>query len=120
MPISTVTGSGVLTTLAVSSGTNLVLPQYQTTSLFESGDITMTGSGNSVLLLGRVMSTNNAQCQVEIDVDGTPVLEDVAGSQLIARVALSVGSHIIAFNAFALANDVEAEIFGLTVIDLGL
>lgn len=120
MSTSTITGSGNLTTLMLSTGTNLVVPQFQYVSLLQSTDVTITGSGTTVLLLGRVETTNNAQCSVEISVDGTTVYTDGAGLQIIMRLPLTTGSHVVEFKAFGLANDILAEVFGLTAIDLGL
>ena len=113
-------GTGTLTTLMVSTGSSLVLPQFQSTSLLQNSSVTVSGSGHTVLFLGRVETTNNGQCQVEIDVDDVAVYGGAAGENIIARMVLSSGSHTIKFSAFALSNDVEAEVFGLTIVDLGL
>lgn len=120
MSTSTVTGSGTLTTLALSNGTNLVVPQFQYVSLLQGADVTFTALGNTVLLLGRVETTNDAQCSVEIDIDGANVYTDGAGLQIITRLPLTAGSHTLTFKAFGLANDVLAEVFGLTIVDLGI
>lgn len=120
MSTVTTTGSGTLTTLMVSTGTNLVIPQYQTVSLLQSASATITGSGTTVLLLGRVETSHNDACEVIVTVDGNTLLDTSAGEQIILRLPLSVGSHTVEFTAFAVANDVTAEVFGLTAIDLGL
>jgi len=104
----------------ISSGTNLVVPQFQYVSLLQSTDVTITASGTTVLLLGRVETTNDAQCSVEVSVDGTNVYTDGAGLQIILKLPLTAGSHTVVFRAFGLANDITAEVFGLTAIDLGL
>lgn len=120
MSTSTVTGSGTLTTLMVSAGTDLVIPQFQYVSLLQGADVTITGSGTTVLLLGRVETTNDAQCSVEVSVDGENVYTDGAGLQIILKLTLTAGSHTVVFRAFGLANDVLAETYGLTAVDLGL
>ena len=117
---TTVTGSGTVVTKMVSTGTNLIIPQNQTTSLLQSATVSITGSSTLVLFLGRVATTNDDSCQVSITVDGTEVYNDAAGMQIIMRLPLTVGSHTVKFEAFGLANDITAYAFGLTAIDLGL
>lgn len=120
MSTTTITGSGTLVTRMLSTGTNLVVPQFAYVSLLQNANVTITGNGTTVLLLGRVETTNDAQCSVEINVDGTNVYTDSSGVQIILRLPLTAGSHTVEFRAFGLANDVLAEVFGLTAIDLGL
>lgn len=120
--MSTVTtaGTGTLTTLMVSTGTGLLLPQYQYTSLLQGANSTITGSNTTILFLGQVSTSHDSACEVTITVDGSTILDTSAGGQIILRFPLSTGSHTIEFTAFSLAHDVTAETFGLTIIDLGL
>jgi hypothetical protein len=120
MAISTTTGSGTLTTLLVSTGTDLVVPENESVSLLQNESVTITGSGTNVLFLGRVSTTDDGQCQANLTVDSTTIYSDATGQQIIARLALGAGSHTITFTAFALSNDVTANVFGLTIVDLGL
>lgn len=117
---TTVTGSGTVVTKMISSGTNLIIPQNQTTSLLQGASVNITGSSTNVLFLGRIDTTNNGQCQVSITIDGTEVYSAEAGIQIILRLPLAAGSHTVKFEAFGLANDITAIAYGLTAIDLGL
>lgn len=118
--ITTNTGTVATKTLLVSTGTDLILPQYQYTSLLQGASATVTGSGTTALILGRVTSSHDSACEVDLVIDGSNVLQAAGGDQIIFRAVLGPGSHTVEFTGFALDNDVVAEIFGLTVIDLGL
>lgn len=119
----TSTGIGSPTSLVVSTATSVALQQNATTDLFQSGAVTVTGSGHTVLFLARTLLTNstlNDQCQVNIVVDGTIVFTDIAGDQIIYRQVLSSGSHTVDFNVYCFASGVTMSAAGLTVLDLGL
>lgn len=121
MAATTATGTAATTTLLVSTGSSpFSVPINTSVSLFQSANATITGSGKTALFLGRVVSNSDANCQVEIDVDGTPIFSGSSGQQIIARAVLGVGSHTVTYTAFALNSDVTVSIAGLTIIDLGL
>lgn len=123
MAITTTVGSVAPTTLVVSTASNVALTQNATTDLLQTGAVTISGAGHTVLFLARTQ-TNNAtldnQCQVNLLVDGTTVLTDIAGDQIIYKQVLATGSHTVDFNAFSFVSGLTILAAGLTVIDLGL
>lgn len=120
MAITTVTGTGSPTTLVVSAAQSVSLTVNTTTDLLQSGAVSVTGEGHTVLFLARTASNNDDQCQVNILVDGVIVYTDIAGTQIIYRQVLTSGSHTIDFNVYALDSGITMSAAGLTVIDLGL
>lgn len=120
MAVTTITGSGATTTLVLSTATAVALTQNATTNLMQAGAVTVTGTGRTVLFLVRTSSTNNPQCQVNVLIDGSVVASDVAGTQIIYRQVLAVGSHTIDFNVYSFGAGTLMNAAGLTVLDLGL
>lgn len=122
MAVTTSTGSAATKTLLVSTGTSILVsvPVNTSASLFQAANATITGSGTTALFLGRVVSNSDANCQVEIDIDGVPIFSGSSGQQIIARATLPLGSHTVTYTAFALNSDVTVTVAGLTIIDLGL
>lgn len=120
MAVTTVTGSAATTTLLVSTGTAISVPVDTSVSLLQTADVAITGSGTTVLFLGRVASDNNDNCQVELDVDGTVIFAGASGDQIIAKAVLTAASHTVTYTAYALNADVAISVAGLTAIDLGL
>lgn len=120
MAIATTTGSATTTTLLVSTGTSITVPVNSSVSLLQATNATITSVGTTVLFLGRVASDNDANCQVELTVDGTVIFAGSSGDQIIARSTLLTGTHTVTYTAYALNSDVVVTVAGLTAIDLGL
>lgn len=122
MAVTTSTGSAATKTLLVSTGSsaNIAVPVNTSASLFQAANATITGSGTTALFLGRVISNSDQNCQVDISIDGVSIYSGSSGQQIIARAALSLGSHTVTYTAFALNGDITVMVAGLTVIDLGL
>lgn len=122
MAVATNTGSVATKTLLVSTGTSILVtvPVNTSASLFQTANATVTGSGTTVLFLGRVISNSDSNCQVDISIDGVSIYSGSSGQQIIARATLPLGSHTVTYTAFALNSDVTVTTAGLTVIDLGL
>lgn len=119
MPIVTNVGAATTTTLLVSAGTTTIAAN-SSASLLQAANVNVTGSGTTVLFMGRVKSNDDNDCQVELNVDGVTIFAGSSGEQIIAHVTLSVGSHTVTYTAFALNNDVIVTAAGLIAIDLGL
>jgi hypothetical protein len=120
MAAVTATGSSPTTTKVVSSGASLLVPVNTSASLLQTTSVSITGSGTTMLFLGRVSSTNDPFFQVDISVDGVSIYNDQSGQQIIARTSLATGAHTVTFTGYALNQDITANKFGLTIIDLGL
>jgi hypothetical protein len=120
MAATTSTGSSPTTTKIVSSGTSLSVPVNTSASLLQTASVSITGSGTTVLFLGRVSTTNDPFFQVDISIDGVSIYNDQGGQQIIARAPLTTGAHTVTFTGYALNQNITVNKFGLTVIDLGL
>lgn len=120
MAVSTITGSAATTTLLVSTATSITIPVNTSASLLQTASVTLTGTGTTVLFLGRVASNNDGNCQVELVVDGTVIFSGASGEQIIARSTLTSGTHALTYTAYALNSDVNVTVAGLTAINLGL
>lgn len=120
MPAVTSTGSVATKTLLVSTGSGITVLANGSGSLLQSANASITGSGTTVLFLGRVTSNDNNNCQVELSVDGTVIFSGASGDQIITRASLSSGSHTVVYTAYALGSNATISAAGLTAIDLGL
>lgn len=120
MTATTTSGSGTVAALVNSAGININLPANVSTSLLQSGAVTVTGSGHSALFLGEFDPGPMSSVVVSIVVDGNPVYSNVNGQPFTFRMVLSAGSHTIDYVGVSSGSPQTMPTANLTVLDLGI